>query len=239
MYKKIIALMAVLAFTACNTGPKIPLVLKLSKGFEQTLVRKIASTGRFSTKTYYTEIHYRVNDVTKDSLYTITATMKWVHYDDTQSNIHYDSASDKQLGTPSPLVEGLRSSIDKEYTFTINRYGNIIAQNGEPKIPIPTMSLLPLEFPNEPVPLHEKWFYSHDTRQDSDKNYFMMTDIKDGKIYVATAQSSAQDMGSLLLGAGQATGEYVLDEATGRCISLSIESKDEILGDFSFTIEER
>ena len=136
-------------FTQKSTD-KVSSSINFEKGFTQTLVfgtkTSASEMGHFED---LNEVHFRLDEITSDSSFVFTGKVTRMHY---KSDMYgekesLDTEIVKALNSTSNLSESaleiyneIKEYIDAEYTFTVDKYGNVIkkAEFKDPSLYIDT-----------------------------------------------------------------------------------------------------
>ncbi len=235
----LISLTMVLFLVSCSTKStdNVSSTLHFEKGFTQTLVfgtkTDANKMGSFQDSN---EVHFQLDEITSDSTFIFTAKVTRMQYEadmfgekeslDTEV-IKTLNSTEKLNDTELDMYNDIKYYIDEEFTFTLDKYGNIIKKatfkNASPMLdqsiveqytPVPTFGL-----PTEKLALGTTWNY--DTRNPliaSQKMKFTYTidDITDDKIFINVRMKIDGLAG--MLKKTTATGMYELDRKTKRFI---------------------
>ncbi len=216
---------------------KVNSALNFEKGFTQTLVfgnkTNANKIGHFED---LNEVEFRLDEITSDSSFVFTGKVTRMQY---KSDLYGEKESldtevvkaqnntSKLSETELELYNDIKRYIDKEYTFTLDKYGNVIkgaqfkdqSTYIDPAVienftTVPTMG-----FPEEQLAVGTTWNYdTNNPLIESQKIKFTYTidDITEDKIFIAV-KMDIDGLGGMLK-KSEATGMYEIDRKTKQFI---------------------
>ncbi|AXG69406.1 hypothetical protein KORDIASMS9_01628 [Kordia sp. SMS9] len=257
----ILFLTVVLFLVSCSSKSTdvVSSTLHFKKGFTQTLVFSTkTSANKMGSFEDANEVHFQLDEITSDSMYLFTGKVTRMQY---ESDIFgekesLDTEVIKALNSTKRLSEtelemynDIKYYIDEEFTFTLDKYGNIIEKakftNASPMAdqtivaqytPIPTFS-----FPTEKLAVGTTWNYeTSNPLIETQKMKFTYTidDITEDKIFIDVNLEIDGLAG--MLKKTTATGIYEIDRKTKRFIKgdrmMNLQTGG---GKVTYTINER
>ncbi|KAB8154442.1 hypothetical protein EZY14_008445 [Kordia sp. TARA_039_SRF] len=228
----------VLFLVSCSqkSTDKVNPAINFEEGFSQTLVFGTKTSankmGFFEDKNF---IHFQLDEITSDSSFVFTGKVTRMLYtsDMFGEKESLDTEVIKSLNNTKRLsamelemYNDVKQYLDKEFTFTLDKYGNII-QSAQYKDAgsyldtslIDQYSPVPMVFPAEKLAVGTTWnFETNNPLIASQKIKYTYTvdDITDDKIFVAV-EMTIDGLGGLL-DKNTAKGIYEIDRKTKRFI---------------------
>jgi hypothetical protein len=222
--------------TACNSSSsdeKIDLQLNLKKGDEHIIVSETTTEGNSMDVKNIMAIKFRVDSVAENEFF-LTANVMRIQ---SEMKMGEDSESYDSQKDPATMTSGERSMhrefaalLESPLTISIDKKGKVVKPfkftNGEtPEEPPIDMSAVQIPFPDHAVKSGDEWTSERPTPLTSTttKVTYKIKEIAKDKIIVKVEAAIAGVNG--LLEDNKAEGEYVLDRASGRLLSSTMEMK--------------
>ncbi|WP_298508274.1 hypothetical protein [uncultured Kordia sp.] len=219
---------------------KVSSTINFEKGFTQTLVfgtnTSASKMGFFEDKN---EVQFRLDEITSDSSFVFTGKVTRMQYKSDmfgeKENVDTEivkalNNTNKMSATELEVYNDIKQYLDKEYTFTLDKYGTMI-KSAEFKDQslfldasiIKGFSIVPtMSFPKEDLAVGVTWDYNTtNPLMESQKIKFSYTvdDITNDKIFI-DVQMEMDGIGGVL-SKNKAEGRYEIDRKTKRFIKGS------------------
>ncbi|WP_108113283.1 hypothetical protein [Kordia periserrulae] len=229
----------VLFLVSCSqkSTDKVSSTINFPKGFTQTLVLGTETSankqGSFEEMSY---VHFQLDEVTADSTFVFTGKVTRMQYksdifgekESLDTEVIQSLNSTKRLSaTELEMYNDIKQYLDKEFTLTLDKYGNIIKEaqfKGDDSYLYDTSFVdqytpVPLAFPKEKLAVGTTWDFNTENpliASQKIKYVYTVDDITEDRIFVDVEMTIDGFAG--MLKKNKAKGIYEIDRKTKRFI---------------------
>ncbi len=159
----VLPLVLVLSCDKTSDKPKEEMALNLQKGFEQTLIYSLTTSGnKNGNMNESTEVKYRVDSVDQMGNYYLTGEILRMTYNQEMfgESLHYDSS--EKTGNDELFSEEIDPLINNPFTFKVNKFGEVsgnhkFATEVNSELEINQYNIVPLKLPKEKISEGFSW----------------------------------------------------------------------------------